>query len=187
MGWELPVGLTLDDETTQSPQPLPSTTSSIISTLTLATANNQANNDGKILEQIKVSTLWLRASYPQTSTEALALFTIVGDFMEPSFKPQDTVLVDTSTCTVDQDGMYIFTYHDTLLIKRIQRRPGLGFMMISDNKTLYEQYSVPNEDLDNLTVHGRVIGKFEFKKIWLNNNNKKQISYYNGLHKSKHP
>ena len=85
--------------------------------------------------------------------------------MEPTFDQEDTILVDRSTSTFEVDGVYVFTYHDSLMIKRIQRRPGRGYVVISDNKDLYDAYDLPNEDLENVRVHGRVVGKFGFVKI----------------------
>ena len=141
-------------------------TSIVISSLHPVAGVNSHNNEHEVLEQIKIPTEWLRSSYPNISNLSnLALCSISGDSMEPTFKALDTVMVDTTVQNFDYDGVFVFTYHNTLLIKRVQAIPGTGFMVISDNKTLYDQYSVPNEDLDNLTVHGRVIGKFEFKKI----------------------
>ena len=168
MGWDMPLGMELGEKPKPQPEPQPPTnptTSITISSLTPVAGHSHANNDGEILEKIQVPTAWIKAAYPQTQTSALALCAIGGDSMEPSFKPQDTVLIDTTTCTFDQDGLYIFTYHDTLLIKRIQRRPGLGFIVISDNKEFYESYEIPTGDLENLEVHGKVIGKFRFDKF----------------------
>lgn len=122
--------------------------------------------DNKILDKIQVSKPWLQATYPHLiNLSELALCEIKGDSMEPTFKEKDTILVDTEAQTVAIDGIYVFTYHDTLLIKRIQRIPGKGYSVISDNKEIYVPFSIPNEDLEHLTVHGRVIGKFGFNKI----------------------
>lgn len=151
-------GLELDNEDNQ--------THIIISSLTPQAGCNEANNTYEILDKIQVSKPWLHATYPHLNNlHSLALCEIKGDSMEPTFHEKDTILIDTATNTVTIDGVYVFTYHDTLLIKRIQRIPGLGYSVISDNKEFYEPFNIPNEDLENLTVHGRVVGKFGFNKI----------------------
>lgn len=169
MGWEKPqlkmtseglTALTEDNSLSNSP------TSIVISTLTPQAGTLAHNNDYEILEQVRVPTHWLKATYPNLANiNNLALCNIRGDSMEPTFDQEDTILVDRSTVTFDTDGVYVFTYHDTLLIKRVQRRPGRGYIVISDNREFYEAYEIPMEDLANVNVHGRVVGKFGFVKI----------------------
>lgn len=164
MGWPKPV---VENGVVHSNQPgtedtwkTSDETHVIISSLTLQADGNE------ILDKIQVSKPWLQATYPHLiNLSELTLGEIKGDSMEPTFKEKDTILVDTGAQTVAIDGIYVFTYHDTLLIKRIQRIPGKGYSVISDNKEIYETFSIPNEDLEHLTVHGRVIGKFGFNKI----------------------
>lgn len=166
MGWEPPMKVMLKEEVNKHPDLTDTETHIVISSLTPRAGCNEANNDYEILDKIQVSKYWLHATYPHINNlHTLALCSIKGDSMEPTFNEDDTILVDRSTLSFDSDGVYVFTYHDTLLIKRIQRRPGHGYMVISDNRDLYETYLISNEDLANVSVHGRVIGKFGFDRI----------------------
>ena len=161
MGWEPP---TVNTEGRENLSPTP--THLIISTLTPQAGSTAHNNEHEILEQVKISTSWLKAKYPNLANLGnLALCNIRGDSMEPTFDEEDTILVDRTATTFEVDGVYVFTYHDSLLIKRIQSRPGRGFIVISDNKDLYESYNLPVEDLEYVRVHGRVVGKFSFNKV----------------------
>lgn len=164
MGWSPPN--LIDGEIETEPTPENSTTHITISSLTPRAGVDVSANDSEVIDLVRVSRAWLRGQFPNlTNLQSLALCNIVGDSMEPTFDGDDTILVDCSTKQFDFDGVYVFTYYDTLLIKRIQRRPGVGYMVISDNRDLYEPYKINLEDLANVTVHGRVIGKFGFDRM----------------------
>lgn len=129
-------------------------------------AGNGSDQTYEVLDQVKVYLPWLHATYPHLANlTKLALCHIKGDSMEPTFTEEDTLLVDTSTVSFESDGVYVFSYHDNLLVKRIQRRPGQGFMVISDNRDLYDDYLLPNHDLENVRVLAKVVGKFGFERI----------------------
>lgn len=141
-------------------------TSIVISSLHPVAGVNSHNNEYEVLEQIKIPTEWLRSSYPNINNLSnLALCSISGDSMEPTFKALDTVLVDTTVQNFDYDGVFVFTYHNTLLIKRVQTIPGTGFRVKSDNARLYESFDITVSDVDNLELHGRVVGNFSFNKV----------------------
>ena len=165
MDWEAP-SIFLSEDSSSSTPTENSTTHITISSLTPRAGVDVSANDSEVIDLVRVSRAWLRGQFPNlTNLQSLALCNIVGDSMEPTFDGDDTILVDCSTKQFDFDGVYVFTYYDTLLIKRIQRRPGVGYMVISDNRDLYEPYKINLEDLANVTVHGRVIGKFGFDRM----------------------
>ncbi len=85
--------------------------------------------------------------------------------MEPAIRDSDTLVADTTHNSFDSDDVYVFTYDDELYIKRIQRIPGEGVMMTSDNKELYAPIALGKEQLKNVTVHAKVVGKWGFQHI----------------------
>ena len=167
MAWDPPTvvgGHVLDESPITSENC--SETSIVISSLHPVAGVNSHNNEYEVLEQIKIPTEWLRSSYPNISNLSnLALCSISGDSMEPTFKALDTVLVDTTVQNFDYDVVFVFTYHNTFLIKRAQAIPGTGFKVKSDNSALYDPFYITDSDVDNLEVHGRVVGNFSFNKV----------------------
>lgn len=83
---------------------------------------------------------------------------VVGDSMDPSYRPGDRVLVDLSQSTLMEDTVYVISFDDgPPQIKRLQRVPRSKppqVRIISDNAAL-ETDVVP---LDEIRIVGRVCG-----------------------------
>lgn len=89
-----------------------------------------------------------------TSTQNLAIVTGFGDSMQPLYNPGDPLLVDRGITTVDFDGVYFFRVGEEGFIKRLQRIPGQGILVISDN-TKYRDWTIAaNSDFE---VFGKVV------------------------------
>lgn len=91
------------------------------------------NQPGEI-RQISVSTDWLSQNVPyHTGAENLAIVTGFGDSMVGMFNSGDPLLVDRGVKTVEYDGVYFFRVGDEGFIKRLQRIPQQGILVISKN------------------------------------------------------
>jgi hypothetical protein len=91
------------------------------------------NQPGEI-RQISVSSDWLSQNVPyHTGTENLAIVTGFGDSMVGMFNSGDPLLVDRGVKTVEYDGVYFFRVGDEGFIKRLQRIPQQGILVISKN------------------------------------------------------
>jgi len=89
-----------------------------------------------------------------TSTQNLAIVTGFGDSMQPLYNPGDPLLVDRGITSVDFDGIYFFRVGEEGFIKRLQRIPGQGILVISDN-TKYRDWTIAaNSDFE---VFGKVV------------------------------
>lgn len=80
---------------------------------------------------------------------------VSGDSMQPFINNGDTVLIDKSD-TVPKDGhIYVITFGDALMVKRLQRIPN-GWLICSDNRAIYPPVPVQDQELDKFKVYGRV-------------------------------
>lgn len=77
-----------------------------------------------------------------------------GDSMEPTLRDGDVVLIDTAQKDiVRQDAIWALSYGDLGMIKRVRRRPGGSYEIISDNPNVRPITAADDE----MFVVGRVI------------------------------
>ncbi len=108
-----------------------------------------------ILEEIEIEERYLRDVLKVRPENAL-IITVDGDSMEPTFRNNDVVIIDVSRNSFSVDGLYVLTFDDTLLVKRLSRTITADHLLIiSDNKDKYPAHELP---IDRLRVIGRVAG-----------------------------
>lgn len=106
----------------------------------------------------KVTPDWLHKNVPtNTGNKNLAIVTGFGDSMRGMFNSGDPLLVDAGVKNLEYDGVYFFRIGDEGFIKTLQRIPGEGIRVISENKK-YETWTI-TKDMD-FEVFGRVL------KVW---------------------
>lgn len=106
----------------------------------------------------KVTPEWLNKNVPSnTGNKNLAIVTGFGDSMRGMFNSGDPLLVDAGVKNLEYDGVYFFRIGDEGFIKTLQRIPGEGIRVISENKK-YETWTI-TKDMD-FEVFGRVL------KVW---------------------
>lgn len=106
----------------------------------------------------KVTPEWLSKNVPSnTGNKNLAIVTGFGDSMRGMFNSGDPLLVDSGVKSLDYDGVYFFRIGDEGFIKTLQRIPGEGIRVISENKK-YETWTITKEM--DFEVFGRVL------KVW---------------------
>lgn len=114
-----------------------------------------------VIQRWSVSTDWLRANVPHyTSASNLYIVTGFGDSMPDTYNPGDPVLVDTGVTVCDHDGVYFFRVEQEGFIKRLQRIPGQGIRVLSQNKE-YEPWTI-TPDMD-FQVFGKVLKAWKGK------------------------
>jgi phage repressor protein C with HTH and peptisase S24 domain len=87
--------------------------------------------------------------------DSMVLMDIFGNSMEPEIKEGDTALIDQSRKEIIAGGVYAVGIEDTVLVKRIEKRPG-SLVLISDNRE-YEPVEIRGEELDNARIIGKVV------------------------------
>lgn len=89
-----------------------------------------------------------------TGASNLCIVTGFGDSMKGMFNPGDPLLVDRGITVVEYDAVYFFRVDGEGFIKRLQRIPGEGIRVLSENKK-YESWTIkPGMDFE---VFGRVL------------------------------
>lgn len=100
-----------------------------------------------------------------TKLENLALITGMGDSMEPTFRDGDLLLVDRGVTEVKADTVYVLALNDELYVKRLQRDPRTGgVLMLSDNK-LNEPIPIGPDEMDRFRILGRVVWAWNGRKL----------------------
>ncbi len=108
-----------------------------------------------IIHNWSVTHEWLRVNIPHCSSPAnLCIVTGFGDSMPELYNPGDPILLDKGITSCDHDGIYFFRVGNEGFIKLLQRIPGIGIRVISQNKD-YENWTLtPEMDFE---VFGKVI------------------------------
>lgn len=89
-----------------------------------------------------------------TGASNLCIVTGFGDSMKGMFNSGDPLIVDRGINSVEYDAVYFFRVDDEGFIKRLQRVPGEGIRVLSENKK-YETWTIkPGMDYQ---IFGRVL------------------------------
>lgn len=92
---------------------------------------------------------WIEKNVPYySSLDNLAIVTGFGDSMIGLFNPGDPLLVDRGITKADVDGVYFFRIGDEGFIKRLQRIPGQGILVISENQKYRDWTITPDMDFE---------------------------------------
>jgi phage repressor protein C with HTH and peptisase S24 domain len=118
-----------------------------------------------IAGMMQLSAEWVRRNLPDiTSPKNLRVITGYGNSMETTFFDGDPLLVDVGVREVRVDAVFVFAMDDELFIKTLQRIPGVGLKVISNNKT-YEPYVVEESSKMQLEVLGRIRWVWNGRKL----------------------
>jgi phage repressor protein C with HTH and peptisase S24 domain len=116
------------------------------------------------ITNIEVTDEWVNKNVPSNSgKDNLKIVTGFGDSMKGMFNPGDPLLVDVGINSISElgDGVYFFSVDNEGFIKRLQRVPGEGIRVISQNKE-YPMWVIKKD------MNFRVLGKV--LKVWESNN-----------------
>lgn len=100
---------------------------------------------------------WVRSELNAAPAD-LRLIYIHGDSMEPTLHAGDVILLNMREHQVARDGIYVLRIDGSLLVKRLQRLPGGGLMVISDNPA-YQAFQIkaPEFTEHDISFIGRVV------------------------------
>ncbi len=87
--------------------------------------------------------------------ESMRVITVVGDSMSGTIETGDNIFVDISKDYFDGDGIYVFKFKGSLMVKRLQFTAD-GLLVRSDNPK-YADWLIREENEKYLKVLGRVI------------------------------
>jgi len=95
---------------------------------------------------------WLRR---KGTVDAMVLFDIFGNSMEPEIRNSDTVLVDQSQKAILAGALYAIGIEDTIMVKRIEKRPN-KLVLLSNHKD-YLPIMLNREEAGAVRIIGKVI------------------------------
>lgn len=85
----------------------------------------------------------------------MVLMQVVGNSMEPEMHEGDMVLIDQSKVNVYAGGIYAVGVEDTVMVKRIEKLPGV-LVLRSDNPD-YSPIHLSGEELAGVRIIGKVL------------------------------
>lgn len=98
---------------------------------------------------------WINKNIKSHSGAAnLCIVTGFGDSMKGMFNSGDPLVIDSGVKSVDYDAVYFFRVADEGFIKRLQRIPGQGLVVLSQNDA-YKDWVI-DKSMD-FEVFGRVV------------------------------
>ena len=116
-----------------------------------------------MIKSWQVDKEWIRMNVKQhTSDDNLCVVTGFGDSMLGMYNPGDPLLVDKGVTRCDFDGVYFFRVGDEGFIKRLQRIPGEGLLVISENNKYRDWTIKPDMDFE---VLAKVLKVWESKQF----------------------
>lgn len=106
---------------------------------------------------------WIVKNLPShTGAGNLSIITGFGDSMVGMYNPGDPLIVDTGINSCDHDGVYFFRVGNEGYVKRLQRIPNVGIVVISKN-TEYKEWTItPDMDFE---VLAKVLKVWESKNF----------------------
>ncbi|MFQ2079274.1 S24 family peptidase [Aeromonas veronii] len=113
------------------------------------------NDDHSVKRRLAFRRKWLK--YRQLNPDNLVVVFAKGDSMEPTIHSGDSILVDISRNQIQDGGLFVLRLGDELYAKRLQKRVDGGVNIISDNKTGYETLAVMPNELESLSIIGKVV------------------------------
>jgi phage repressor protein C with HTH and peptisase S24 domain len=111
-------------------------------------------NDKEPSDNLPFKTKWLN-DLSIKNTSKLAVITVSGDSMEPTFIEGDQILVDLKRKKPTREGLFVISVSEILHIKRITLGPNGRTMNVKSDNILYDTWN--NMDPDDVNVIGKVI------------------------------
>ena len=112
------------------------------------------NNSEQMINLIHVSKKWLLAKCPYINLKNLEVITASGDSMNPTIKNLDFLFIDRGETSIRADGIYAVVYAGEVYVKRVQKQPDGGLLLLSDNSR-YPPIRIAPEELQFVSVVGR--------------------------------
>jgi transcriptional regulator with XRE-family HTH domain len=108
-----------------------------------------------VIARWEVSSEWIQKNVPHcTNPKNLCIVTGFGDSMLGMYNPGDPLLVDKGITTCEYDGVYFFRVGQEGFVKRLQRIPEQGILVLSENNK-YRDWTI-NPEMD-FEVFGKVL------------------------------
>ncbi|WP_245190644.1 S24 family peptidase [Kingella negevensis] len=117
----------------------------------------------EVVDYITVAKKWANRNLG-SNLNKIRVITAKGDSMKGTIDNGDVIFVDTSVNFFDGDGIYVIAYKDGLKAKRLTLLSTGTLRIISDN-TAYPVEDINEEDIENITICGRVRGAWHLSQF----------------------
>jgi phage repressor protein C with HTH and peptisase S24 domain len=118
----------------------------------LCTGDGSFESDADIQCYYAFQKDWLRQ---KGNLDSMVLFDIFGNSMEPEIRNGDTVLIDQSQKAILAGAMYAVGIEDTIMVKRIEKRPN-KLVLLSNHKD-YLPVMLTREEANAVRIIGKVV------------------------------
>ncbi|MDH2998090.1 hypothetical protein A1D22_09400 [Pasteurellaceae bacterium LFhippo2] len=109
----------------------------------------------EVVSAIEYSENTYRQMFQNMNPDHIKLITSKGDSMQPTIESGELLFVNIKINRYQGDGIYVFSFGETLHIKRLQMA-GDKLLVISDNKA-YQMWEINEGNQDRFHIHGRVL------------------------------
>lgn len=113
----------------------------------------------EIIQSIEIDPEYAKRMFGGRPAASLKITTAVGDSMKGSVEPGELVVLDVTVSRFVSDGIYAFSYGDSVHIKRLQKLKD-RLIVISENQA-YEKWEIGTEEEEQFHIQGFVVGKWE--------------------------
>jgi phage repressor protein C with HTH and peptisase S24 domain len=118
----------------------------------LCAGSGSFETDGEIDDYLMFPSEWLAR---KGTADKMVLMDIFGNSMEPEIKNGDTILIDQSQREILAGAVYAIGIEDTIMVKRIERRPK-SLVLLSENPN-YLPIFLKGREMNSIRIIGRVI------------------------------
>ncbi|MFS1539259.1 MAG: helix-turn-helix transcriptional regulator [Candidatus Phlomobacter fragariae] len=116
------------------------------------------NEHPDIIKAVEINPDHALKMFGERPSTSLAIITAVGDSMLGTIDPGSLLVIDKTIKQYMGDGIYAFTFGESMHIKRLQLA-GDKLLVISDNN-MYEKWEINYNNEEQLSINGFVIGKW---------------------------
>jgi len=112
------------------------------------------NHEAPVRERLAFRRSWI-TSQLHADPDNLVLVDAVGDSMQPTIRQGDLLLV-ARTSEIQDEGIYVMSIGDRLVVKRVQLTMDGGIRVTSDNPA-YADEELRGQEISQLNIVGRVV------------------------------
>ena len=117
-----------------------------------------------IVKKVSVLESWAKTALG-ADLSRIKLVSARGTSMQGTIENGDVLFVDATIRVFDGDGIYVIARGGDVQVKRLQRLHGDVLAIISDNRA-YESERLTGDNLNTVTICGRVLAAWNLKKLW---------------------
>ena len=121
-----------------------------------AAAGNGVLNHYSDTEFIMLSKSFAASFLGISSFMGLEALNVLGESMAPQINDGDIIIIQKDSIIIE-GCIYVVQWHGDIMVKRLQRNPKTKAVKLISDNPLCDSYLVEDDDLDNLSIVGKVV------------------------------